>query len=95
LPWHRKSAEACGKRRPRRRPHPARNVRIVRPLARTRLSALIAARRTGIPSSPPHGIYTAKEPFKHFYNSIMVKSDVTIANSEWTAAHIARPTARV
>lgn len=68
----------------------ARNVRIVHARSRAPAwSALIAARRTGIPFvTTYHGIYTAKEPFKHFYNSIMVKSDVTIANSEWTAAHI-------
>src|SRR5262245_42745818 len=48
-----------------------RNVRIVHARSRAPAwSALIAARRTGTPFvTTYHGIYTAKEPFKHFYNS--------------------------
>jgi len=52
-------------------------------------SALIAARRTGIPFvTTYHGIYNAKGPLKRWYNSVMVRADAVIANSQWTAAHI-------
>ena len=51
----------------------------------------MAARRTGIPFvTTYHGIYNASNPIKRFYNSVMVKSDAVIANSQWTADHIAR-----
>lgn len=54
-------------------------------------SALIAARRCGIPFvTTYHGIYQAKGPFKRWYNSVMAKGDVVIANSEWTAEHVRR-----
>jgi glycosyltransferase involved in cell wall biosynthesis len=54
-------------------------------------SALLAARRTGIPFvTTYHGIYNASNPFKRYYNSVMVRSDAVIANSRWTADHIAR-----
>ncbi len=52
-------------------------------------SALIAARRTGLPFvTTYHGIYNAANPLKRFYNSVMVRADAVIANSEWTAAHV-------
>jgi glycosyltransferase involved in cell wall biosynthesis len=52
-------------------------------------SALFAARRRKIPFvTTYHGIYTAKNPLKRFYNSVMVRGDAVIANSQWTAAHI-------
>jgi glycosyltransferase involved in cell wall biosynthesis len=52
-------------------------------------SAMMAARGENIPwATTYHGIYNAKNPFKHFYNSIMVRADAVIANSEWTARHI-------
>jgi glycosyltransferase involved in cell wall biosynthesis len=35
-----------------------------------------------------HGIYTARTPVKRVYNSVMVRGDAVIANSEWTARHI-------
>ena len=35
-----------------------------------------------------HGIYNAKSAAKRFYNSVMMRGDAVIANSEWTAAHI-------
>lgn len=54
-------------------------------------SALLAARRTGIPFvTTYHGIYNASNPFKRYYNSVMVRSDAVIANSQWTADHIVR-----
>ena len=52
-------------------------------------SALIAAWRCRIPFvTTYHGIYQAKGPFKRWYNSVMAKGDVVIANSEWTAEHV-------
>jgi glycosyltransferase involved in cell wall biosynthesis len=52
-------------------------------------SALVAAKRTGIPFvTTYHGIYAANGPLKRFYNSVMLRGDATIANSEWTAEHI-------
>jgi len=54
-------------------------------------SALLAARRCDIPFvTTYHGIYQAKGPFKRWYNSVMAKGDVVIANSEWTAEHVRR-----
>lgn len=63
-------------------------------------SAFFAARHTGVPLiTTYHGIYNAAHPLKRFYNSVMVRSDAVIANSEWTAAHIAKehrlPRARI
>ena len=52
-------------------------------------SALIAARRTGIPFvTTYHGFYNAKGRWKRWYNSVMARGDAVIANSEWTARHI-------
>ncbi|MCB1511835.1 MAG: glycosyltransferase family 4 protein, partial [Hyphomicrobiaceae bacterium] len=49
-------------------------------------SALIAARRTGIPFvTTYHGAYNEKGPVKRLYNSVMARSDVVIANSRYTA----------
>lgn len=49
-------------------------------------SALIAARRTGIPFvTTYHGAYNEKGPLKRLYNSVMARSDVVIANSRYTA----------
>jgi glycosyltransferase involved in cell wall biosynthesis len=54
-------------------------------------SALAAARSTGISFvTTYHGIYNASNPLKRFYNSVMAKGDVVIANSQWTADHIVR-----
>jgi glycosyltransferase involved in cell wall biosynthesis len=51
----------------------------------------MAARRSGIPFvTTYHGIYNASNPLKRYYNSVMVKGDAVIANSQWTADHIAR-----
>ena len=63
-------------------------------------SALMAARRTAIPFvATYHGIYNAGHPLKRFYNSVMVRGDAVIANSNWTADHIVRehgvPPARI
>ncbi len=54
-------------------------------------SALIAARMTGIPFVTTfHGVYNARSSLKRFYNSVMARGDVVIANSEYTKEHILR-----
>jgi glycosyltransferase involved in cell wall biosynthesis len=35
-----------------------------------------------------HGIYNARTPIKRFYNSVMARGDVVIANSEYTREHV-------
>jgi glycosyltransferase involved in cell wall biosynthesis len=53
-------------------------------------SSLWAARMTHIPFvTTYHGSYSARSAFKRFYNSVMVRGDAVIANSQWTAEHIA------
>ncbi|MBU1385729.1 MAG: glycosyltransferase family 4 protein [Alphaproteobacteria bacterium] len=53
------------------------------------LSALIAARRTGLPLvSTYHGIYSARNGLKRAYNSLMTRADLVIANSGFTRDHI-------
>jgi glycosyltransferase involved in cell wall biosynthesis len=52
-------------------------------------SALWAARQLGIPFvTTYHGVYNAKSGLKRFYNSVMARGDVVIANSEFTRAHV-------
>lgn len=54
-------------------------------------SALLAARRTGIPFvTTHHGTYNARSALKRLYNSAMVRADAVIANSAWTAEHLSR-----
>jgi glycosyltransferase involved in cell wall biosynthesis len=54
-------------------------------------SAFFAARMARVPFvTTYHGIYNANTAVKRFYNSVMARGDAVIANSEWTAAHIAR-----
>lgn len=49
-------------------------------------SAFIAARRTGIPFvTTYHGAYGEHGPIKAFYNSVMGRGDLVIANSRYTA----------
>ncbi len=53
-------------------------------------SALIAARRTGVPFvTTYHGAYKQQSRLKGLYNSVMARSDRVIANSQWTAQLIA------
>jgi glycosyltransferase involved in cell wall biosynthesis len=53
-------------------------------------SALLACRRTGTPFvTTYHGIYSEKGRLKRFYNSVMARSDIVIANSNYTADLIA------
>jgi len=52
-------------------------------------SAMIAARMAGVPFVTTfHGIYNARSGPKRYYNSVMAKGDVVIANSEYTREHI-------
>jgi len=52
-------------------------------------SALYAAKAARIPFvTTHHGLYKAKSGLKFWYNSVMVRGDAVIANSEWTANHI-------
>ena len=53
-------------------------------------SAGLAARRAGRPFVTTfHGIHPATSPFKRWYNSGLVRSDIVIANSRFTAERIA------
>jgi glycosyltransferase involved in cell wall biosynthesis len=52
-------------------------------------SALWAARATGVPLiATYHGIYAARSPLKRWYNGIMTRGDLVIANSDFTRRHI-------
>ncbi len=54
-------------------------------------SALMAARRLNVPFvTTYHGIYNGRSPLKTYYNSVMAKGDIVIANSEFTRAHVLR-----
>ncbi|HVV94691.1 MAG TPA: glycosyltransferase [Hyphomicrobiales bacterium] len=51
--------------------------------------ALAAARLAGVPFVTTwHGSYSGRTPPKRFYNSVMARGDVVIANSAWTAEEI-------
>jgi glycosyltransferase involved in cell wall biosynthesis len=63
-------------------------------------SALMAARRTGVPFvTTYHGAYGETNAFKRIYNSVMARGDVVIANSRFTEeliiARYATPRARI
>lgn len=52
-------------------------------------SALGAARRTGTPVvATYHGVYSAKSALKRWYNAVMTRGDLVIANSEFTRDHV-------
>ncbi len=52
-------------------------------------SAMAAARRAGVPVvATYHGIYSAASPLKRWYNGVMTRGDLVIANSEFTREHI-------
>jgi len=54
-------------------------------------SALRAARATGVPVvATYHGIYNAKTPMKRWWNGVMTRGDLIIANSEYTRDHVIR-----
>ena len=53
------------------------------------ISALIAARATGVPFiATYHGVYRATSAIKRAYNSVMTRGPVTIANSDYTRARV-------
>jgi glycosyltransferase involved in cell wall biosynthesis len=52
-------------------------------------SALWAAHATQTPFvATYHGVYNAKSNLKRWYNAVMTKGDLVIANSEFTRAHV-------
>lgn len=52
-------------------------------------SALWAARRTGVPFvATYHGVYNANSSLKRWWNAVMARGDVIIANSDYTRAHV-------
>jgi glycosyltransferase involved in cell wall biosynthesis len=52
-------------------------------------SALTAAKQSRVKFvTTYHGIYSAKSALKRWYNSVMVRSDAVIANSNFTKAHL-------
>ncbi|MEP6968257.1 MAG: glycosyltransferase [Pseudomonadota bacterium] len=52
-------------------------------------SALAAARLAGVPLiATYHGVYGARSPAKRWYNGIMTRGEVVIANSRFTRDHI-------
>jgi glycosyltransferase involved in cell wall biosynthesis len=52
-------------------------------------SAVIAARMTGVPViATYHGVYNAKSGLKRWYNGVMTRGEVVIANSEFTRRHV-------
>ena len=54
-------------------------------------SAYWAAKSTRTPFvTTYHGAYNAKSSFKRWYNSVMARGDIVIANSTYIAAHIAQ-----
>lgn len=54
-------------------------------------SALTAARRAGAATvATYHGVYNARSPWKRWYNGVMTRGDLVIANSEYTRAHLVR-----
>jgi len=66
------------------------NVKVIHARSRAPAwSAFLAAWLIKVPFvTTYHGIYNASNALKRFYNSIMVRSDAIIANSQWTADHI-------
>jgi len=52
-------------------------------------AAFSAARATGTPClATYHGLYSSGNPLKRWYNSVMTRGPVTIANSDFTRDHI-------
>lgn len=52
-------------------------------------SAAIASRVTGVPLiATYHGVYNAKSALKRWYNGVMTRGEVVIANSEFTRDHV-------
>ena len=54
-------------------------------------SVWLASFLTGVPwLATYHGIYKARNPIKRWYNAVMTRGRLTIANSEFTRAHLVR-----
>ena len=52
-------------------------------------SALWAARATSTPFvATYHGVYKARSPLKRWYNAVMTRGDLVIANSDYTRDHV-------
>jgi glycosyltransferase involved in cell wall biosynthesis len=52
-------------------------------------SALWAAKATGTPFvATYHGVYKAQSPLKRWYNAVMTRGDLVIANSDYTRDHV-------
>ncbi|MDP8916175.1 MAG: glycosyltransferase, partial [Pseudomonadota bacterium] len=52
-------------------------------------SALRAARAAGVPFvATYHGVYSARTPLKRWWNAVMTRGDLVIANSEYTRDHV-------
>jgi glycosyltransferase involved in cell wall biosynthesis len=52
-------------------------------------SAVMAARMTGVPVlATYHGVYNARTALKRWYNGVMTRGEVVIANSEFTRQHV-------
>lgn len=52
-------------------------------------SALQAARSAGVPFvATYHGVYNSRTPLKRWWNAVMTRGDVVIANSEYTREHV-------
>ena len=52
-------------------------------------SAIAAARALGVPVvATYHGIYSANGPAKRWYNAVMTRGDLTLANSRFTRDHV-------
>jgi glycosyltransferase involved in cell wall biosynthesis len=52
-------------------------------------SAVLAARLTGAPLiATYHGVYNARSGLKRWYNGVMTRGEVVIANSEFTRRHV-------
>ena len=68
----------------------ARGVSLVHVRSRApAFSAIWAARRAGVPVvTTYHGIYQARSPWKRWYNGVMTRGDLTIANSNFTRDHV-------
>ena len=52
-------------------------------------SAMWAARKAGVPVlATYHGVYNARSPLKRWYNAVMTRGDLVIANSTFTHDHV-------
>ncbi|HQP20718.1 MAG TPA: glycosyltransferase, partial [Phenylobacterium sp.] len=52
-------------------------------------SALWAAQATGTPFvATYHGVYNARNGLKRWYNAVMTRGDLVIANSDYTRGHV-------